>query len=419
MRRKLDFSAVHGLLTLLALVLAGFYLTSLASFVIRQPWASYRSILSEPALGPAAAPIPAGSPDIYYVILDGYGRADVLDVLYGYDDSSFVSALQARGFFVAAASQANYSRTVLSLASSLNMQYLDQASEAMGDSELWWPVEPAIHHSQVRGFLEGAGYRTVFLASGFDYTDIRDGDFYLKPFPLMLNDFEEAFFRFTNLSAFQGPTSRWISQFSVEAQRQIVLNGFSSLAEAASIPGPKFGFVHIIAPHPPFVFDRNGDLPQNGANTAFLGDADEFQGDPAQYRDGYLAQLEFVNARVLAAIDDILASSSVPPVIIIQADHGPGLYTDFDSAADTCLWERYSILNAYYLPGVQPGAVPTDIGPVNSFRLVLNQYFGAQLEMLPERSYFSGRSHFYQFTDVTAQAERPCGEPVVPPGGSD
>jgi len=42
-----------------------------------------------------------------------------------------------------------------------------------------------IHHSQVREFLEKQGYRTVFIASGFDFTDIRDGDVYLKPFPIM------------------------------------------------------------------------------------------------------------------------------------------------------------------------------------------------------------------------------------------
>src|SRR5688572_19610664 len=37
-------------------------------------------------------------PDIYYIILDGYGRQDILQALYGFDNSSFLNELSARGF---------------------------------------------------------------------------------------------------------------------------------------------------------------------------------------------------------------------------------------------------------------------------------------------------------------------------------
>jgi hypothetical protein len=79
------------------------------------------------------------TPDIYYIILDGYGRADMLQALYGFDNSMFVNALEQRGFVVASESQSNYHRTLLSLSSSLNMQYLDRMSSVMRDSNLWWP----------------------------------------------------------------------------------------------------------------------------------------------------------------------------------------------------------------------------------------------------------------------------------------
>ena len=40
-------------------------------------------------------------PDIYYIILDAYGRADVLKDLYNYDNSQFVDWLNQKGFYVA------------------------------------------------------------------------------------------------------------------------------------------------------------------------------------------------------------------------------------------------------------------------------------------------------------------------------
>ncbi len=65
-------------------------------------------------------------PDIYYIILDGYGRGDVLKSVYGFDNEKFYNELENRGFFIARKSNANYAQTTLfSLASSLNMEYLE------------------------------------------------------------------------------------------------------------------------------------------------------------------------------------------------------------------------------------------------------------------------------------------------------
>jgi hypothetical protein len=36
-------------------------------------------------------------PDIYYIILDGYGRSDVLKNEYGYDNSDFLNASEGFG----------------------------------------------------------------------------------------------------------------------------------------------------------------------------------------------------------------------------------------------------------------------------------------------------------------------------------
>ncbi|RKX21330.1 MAG: hypothetical protein DRP51_04370, partial [Candidatus Zixiibacteriota bacterium] len=64
-------------------------------------------------------------PDIYFIMLDGYARADILRQIYRYDNSEFLDFLHQRGFHIAGQSRSNYCQTLLSLSSTFNMIYLD------------------------------------------------------------------------------------------------------------------------------------------------------------------------------------------------------------------------------------------------------------------------------------------------------
>lgn len=76
----------------------------------------------------AAQMNPKRLPDIYYIILDAYGRSDVLKDFYKYDNEPFLEWLSQKGFYVVGKSRTNYVHTYLSLASSLNYCYLDHIS---------------------------------------------------------------------------------------------------------------------------------------------------------------------------------------------------------------------------------------------------------------------------------------------------
>jgi hypothetical protein len=58
-------------------------------------------------------------------------------------------------------------------------------------------------------------------------------------------------------------------------------------------------------------------------------------------------------------------------------------------------------LSAYYFPGKKYNGLHDGISPVNSFRVVLNSFFGANLPLLPDRSFYSTWSEPYRFIDVT------------------
>ncbi len=119
-----------------------------------------------------------------------------------------------------------------------------------------------------------------------------------------------------------------------------------------------------------------------------------------EYVDGYRAHLNFLNKRITATLETILAASERPPVIVVQGDHGPGSRLDFTSVKGTYLKERFGILNAYYLPEGEDERLYDSISPVNTFRLVLNRYFGTQLPLLDDRSYFTTGQDPYRFIPV-------------------
>jgi len=74
------------------------------------------------------------------------------------------------------------------------------------------------------------------------------------------------------------------------------------------------------------------------------------------------------------------------------------------SAYPAELQEKFGILSAYYLPGVDPeeaGLYPS-ITPVNQFRVLFNEYFGLDLPIVPDRNYiFPNQGNLYDFIDVT------------------
>jgi hypothetical protein len=199
---------------------------------------------------------------------------------------------------------------------------------------------------------------------------------------------------------------------SYPGHRQRVLDTFKHLSNLPRTSGPKFVFAHIVSPHPPFVFGADGQPIDPGWSYS-MADGSNYSGDWDTYRQGYAAQVQFVNQMVEQTVDAILARSDQPPVIIIQGDHGPGGSLDWASPDRTCLWERSGILNAYYLPGNGQDALYPTISPVNSFRVVLNSYFGADLPLLPDETYFTSHELPREIIDITADrdSQRNC---VIP-----
>jgi hypothetical protein len=310
-------------------------------------------------------------PDIYYIILDGYGRSDILKDTYGYDNSEFLNSLKGLGFYVADCSQSNYAQTEFSLVSSLNYNYLDELGDQLISETINRPaLDSLIRHSALRRNLEAVGYKTVAFATGFDWTELDDADYYLSPEPSFakLNEFERLLITTTFARIIQNASLD--DQYAdPELYRERTLFTLDKLDKLAYIKEPKFVFVHLIVPHPPYVFGPTGGMVEPIA-------VDSPRVEHARYRD----QTIYISSRMQELVPKIIANSTTPPIIIIQGDHGP--------TVPSSPQQRMSNLSVYYLPGVDAPLQPT-LTPVNTFRLILNAYFGQNLELLDDLSLYS------------------------------
>lgn len=389
-RSRRTFGGLTGVLNVVALTLIVFNLASVGQTLVRRP----HLVLARDVrvLGPTAS-----RPNIYYIILDAYTRADILEEVFSFDNGSFLAGLEARGFYVAPKSYANYSQTHQSLASSLNFTYLDDLAKDIGgvssDRE---PLYRMIRENRATAFLRSQGYRFVSISSSIEPTDMKSADLYIG-FAGSNSEFRQVLLNTTPLPLFMDISGRGSPY---DAHRERILNAFKALGESPLEKGPFFLFVHLMCPHPPFVFGPNGEALEPDYLFTMV-DADRLHGESdaaiKDYIVRYRGQAAFINTKILEAVDAILSRSSQPPIIILQGDHGSRAYTDFDDPGRSYLKESLAILNAYRLPDGGRALLYPGISPVNTFRLVFKHYFGADLNLIEDKSAWSTWRYPYKF----------------------
>jgi hypothetical protein len=359
----------------IAIVLLIFPLFTLGSYLTRQAIANRADHKAE-ALSDIQ--LDANAPDVYYIILDAYGRADVLQNLLGFDNSAFVNDLRSRGFYVADCSQSNYGFTEYSLSSSLNYDYLDVLGGTNDNART-----ALIKHGAVRSFFKKLGYQIIAFPTGWAFTEWKDADIYYEYGDSFttLSEFEKLFIDTTLLRVPSDYNRSNAKNIDVrDARRMRVLSALDKLKTIPEKPGHKFTFAHLIVPHPPYSFGPNGEPVSFNDGAPF-----------AERAKAYSDQALFINREILNVVDSLLSKSKVPPVIVIQGDHGP--LPDLSSDGQ----EKMPILNAYYLPGEAQKKLYATITPVNTFRVILDSYFHQNLPLLKDVSYYAPKSNHDAF----------------------
>ncbi len=343
-RMKGDLSILHGAMNASSII---FVLWSLLPF-FKEAYAT--SVPPEP--NPVLTDVRStnllhGDPDIYYILLDAYTAQKSLSRYWNFDNAGFLSELRKRGFYIAGDSRSQYTTTAQSMASTLNMDTLQQGEEPF----------LAIRNNRVVHYLRSRHY-TIENLSPFDV----DGS---PAFYSYFTDAKGSGEGFMFYFFHTGPGILFAS-LRVEGMPGENLRILSKLVAAGedTPSSPKFVYAHLMTPHGPFGFDRDGAvLPlfsRGGWNSL----------------RAYLNQLIGTNTLLLPVVDTILAHSSRDPIIIIQGDHGSRIVPGRGMRD-----ESHTILNAYHLPAGGTRLLTSAISPVNSFRVIFRYYFREEIPL--------------------------------------
>lgn len=339
-------------------------------------------------------------PDIYYIVPDRYPRQDTLAEVFDHDNTAFLARLEALGFDVLERSVANYPKTAHSLAASLNLGYLDElaASVPAGDQASWRPVYGLLRDHALGRVLTDLGYEYHHLGTWWSPTQTAASA------DVTLNHDRASEFRRVFADTTLWRPLRELSEGGTVDQRRwkydhtaYQLDQLDRLAREEH-DRPRFVFAHLTIPHEPYVFDRDGSFVTAGEEAA------------RTREDNLVRQVDYANRRLARLLGELISGDpSRDPIVVLQSDEGPhpaarvaqGPPFRWDLADDADLREKLRILNAVHLPG-RIGALPESATPVNTFRLVLSEYFGADLAPLDDRAYvFPDESRLYDYTEVT------------------
>lgn len=341
-------------------------------------------------------------PTIYYLVMDAYTSNGVLKEYFDFDNSAFTDYLKSKGFYVADKAISNYGQTVLSIPSALNMQYLDSVIDVLGeDHESRWPMAKVLNNNRVLQILRNQKYKSIsFDASMFEVVYLKDADVFHQTPGTSFSLYESELVNMSVIRAFNR-RKRISSTSPEEFHRKKILEAFRVMETIPTKPEPYYVHGHVLAPHQPFLFDKDGNSVDPGYDYTiwrpFKKDTDN-----SFYKEGYINQLQFVNKKLMHLVDKILAESINPPIIIIQGDHGScSELRNHQGFEDNDFKERFSILNAYYFPDQDYSMLYDSISPINSFKVVMNKYFDGNYKLDPDRALFSDWKYPYRLYDVT------------------
>jgi hypothetical protein len=347
-------------------------------------------------------------PDLYVIVLDKFSHPRHLAARYGLDLAPFVDSLRALGFTVPERARTNYVHTQMALVALLDGRPLHDDTPGADDGGAWVRIGARLAAPTAWDALATRGYRMVFFPTGFPATTQRAGSQLSITAP--------------SAAAAQrrGETWRLSTPFALLAglrcqfQDCAAMGGFPYPVESATalrwkldvlgtLPdsaGPVAAFVHFLGSHEPYVF--NADCSER---TPWWPVSD-FGPDSLAIREAYAAQIHCVSTLILRTVRQLIARSAVPPVILLQSDHGHGniardpvrgLTLSYAEATPQQVAERLDVFAAYLFPG-STRSVPDSITPVNLLPTVFDALFGTATPRAPDASYWSS---FHRPLDLT------------------
>jgi len=335
--------------------------------------------------------------DIWYIIPDRYPRADTLETEFDFDNAEFEQFLADRDFTIQDRARANYPKTAHSLAATWNLETVqDLVPDPPEDGSDWRPLYDLLDDHLLGRLVTDAGFDYVHLGSWWtptqaaaSATEVRNVD--------DTTEFESVWVPTTGL--------RWLTgddeDEEFDGRRHVYdVTSFQldELDRMVSEPHdrPRLVLAHVTLPHEPYVFDVDGSYVDAATEQSRSRD------------ENTVNQTRYLNTRLEALVDRLVTGDpDRDPIIVIQSDEGPHPDIQYETVVqwlDVSTAERAEKLrtfSAWYLPGIDE-APPPDTTGVNTWRIILDHYFGTEFGPVDDRVWvFPNEDDLYEFVEVT------------------
>ena len=325
-------------------------------------------------------------PDVYYIISDEYPGNYGLKEFFDYDNTNFIKFLEKNEFSVINNSSTNYPSTIQSLSSSLNMEYLDILTEGTDiKSKNYHTLNKLLSDNLVMEKFVSHGYRVFNVGALWG----PNGEF--RETYSNLCEFKEVN-RDSLLQEVLEKTmiSYFYEKYFEQLRRDQIICTFNEIQILSdNNVKPKFVFVHILSPHAPYIFGPNGE------NVSPISSSDNVNN-----RNAHVSQVKFMNKNFSELIPKLLDSDK-KPIIILQGDTGSGFGINSENPTNSMMKERMSNLNAIYFPNNNYDEIYDDLTPVNTFRIIFNEFFNENYTLLQDKNFWSESDKPYKYTDIT------------------
>jgi hypothetical protein len=312
-------------------------------------------------------------PDIYFLLYDEYGGSLSLKEQYNFNND-LDSFLRDRDFSVQAKSRSNYNFTAFSMSSILNMSFIEGIQNTKSvTADDYANCNLLIRDNEVIKFLDAHGYDIV----NYSVFDLAGNPAMVEQSFLPLKTkliSDRTLFAHMNKDIGWLLITRWpFSLFSRNDYMKHKDNNkdFQQRVIDASKEKPKrprFIYSHFYMPHPPYFFDRYGNMKDEAVIY------NEFKTNPPA---SYLEYLIYVNSEIKKLVDT-LKQNTPSAVIIIMSDHG------YRARGGSNYPYFFQNLNAVYFPDKNYSALYDSMTSVNQFRVVLNKYFHQTFPLLKD-----------------------------------
>lgn len=295
-----------------------------------------RSVIHETALRPGLPdPADPDDPDIYMVLVDGHARPDIVEDVYGTDETAFLNALAADGFVVASRSRSNYTQTLETLSSFLSQAHLADINRMDGllagteGRPAGAIARNVINDNVTFAFLRARGYEIGAISSGFDQAAMREADWFVDTG--QISEFEIGLLRRSVLNHVLEAVAPDVVGAQQRARIQAVFDEFGA-SPSRTGDRPRFVFAHVPSPHVPWVFRADG-------SSRTVSDLEHFYAEtPAstgltleELAAAYGEQVVDSDRRLLESLDRLnvaIDARGRPAVVVVFSDHGSWVYAD-------------------------------------------------------------------------------------------